>query len=112
MSRYRDERDDDYYGGRMRDRDFEERYERDRYADRGAAREGREGRDYEDRRPEQYRDREYFRGPDYGTGAVGRQGERADYERGRDYDRGRGYGRPRPKFFAQGERRDYKARDS
>jgi len=84
MSRYRDERDDDYYGGRMRDREFEERYERGRHADRG-------GRDYEDRAREEYRDREYFRGPDYGTSAVGRYGERADWERRRDYDSGRGY---------------------
>ena len=91
MSRYRDERDDDYYGGRMRDRDFEERYERGRHDERGPAREGREGRDYEDRRPEPYRDRDYFRGPDYGTGAVGRYGERADYDRPRQYERERGY---------------------
>jgi CBS domain-containing protein len=88
MSRYRDERDDDYYGGRMRDRDFEERYERGRYDDRGPA---REGRDYEDRAREEYRDREYFRGTDYGTSAVGRSGERADWERRRDYERERGY---------------------
>ncbi|HLL76501.1 MAG TPA: CBS domain-containing protein [Pyrinomonadaceae bacterium] len=88
MSRYRDEPEDDYYGGRMRDRDFEERYERGRYGERGGP--AREGRDYEERRPEQYRDRDYFRGPDYGTGAVGRYGERADYERRGYYEQGRG----------------------
>jgi CBS domain-containing protein len=88
MSRYRDERDDDYYGGRMRDRDFEERYERTRYAERGPA---GAGRDYEERGREQYRDRDYFRGPDYGTGAVGRSGERADYERRRHYEQERDY---------------------
>jgi len=102
MSRYRDEREDDYYGGRMRDRDFEERYERGRYSERGPA-----GRDYEDRRPEQYRDRDYFRGPDYGTGAVGRYGERADYERRRPYEYDHQYGvPPRREDFREDYRED------
>ncbi len=102
MSRYRDDRDDEYFGGRMRDREFEERYERERQRadsgpnerpgryDEGAPpppprRDARGGeRAYED----YYREREY-RPRDYGTGAssAGRGGgERDEYERGRRYE--------------------------
>jgi CBS domain-containing protein len=111
MSRYRDDRDD-YYGAR---RDYEERprerggYYGERgaepfdsaygagdregarreerppreYADDRTARDQGDGRGYDDGRG--YRDRDYYR-TDYPTGAVGRRGERDDYERG-----GRGY---------------------
>jgi len=98
MSRYRDDRDDEYSGGRMRDRDFEERYERergradsgppDRRYDEGAppppprrdARGGERERGYDD----YYRERDY-RARDYGAGAPPRGGERDDYDRPRRY---------------------------
>jgi CBS domain-containing protein len=113
MSRYRD--DNDYRDGRGRDYDERERRERGGYYgtrgaepfdsayDEGARREMRPPREYEgerDLRDERgderdFRERNYYRN-DYSTGAVGRRGERYDYERGerrydddrRDYGRG------------------------
>jgi CBS domain-containing protein len=106
MSRYRDDRDD-YYGAR---RDYEERT-RERggyYGERGA-----EPFDsaYGDGRGEPgYRDRDYYRN-DYPTGAVGRRGEREDYERGARHPED---GRDRPKERGDGrslwEEREYFAR--
>ena len=95
MSRYRDEREDEYSGGRMRDRDFEERYERERgRADFGRYEEGapppppprRDPRGGERERgyDDYYRERDY-RARDYGTGAGPRGAARDDYDRGRRY---------------------------
>lgn len=82
MSRYSDDRDDDYNGGgRARRRLYEdERYQTTRdYDDRPETRRpGGSGRDYED---DYRREREDYYRSDYASGAVGRRGERADYER-------------------------------
>ena len=96
MSRYRDDRDD-YYGGRPpRDDEDYGRGGGDGYS-RGPSRGERDREDYGGERA--YRDREDFR-RDYPTSAVGRRGERQDYERERyyederprrDYDDGRDY---------------------
>lgn len=99
MSRYRDDRDNDRNA--RRDYEDEARGRRARggyYGERGAepfdaAYDGRErgygggrARDYQDEDVRGYRDRDYAR-TDYETGAVGRRGERYDYERGeRRYD--------------------------
>jgi CBS domain-containing protein len=76
MSRY--DRDDDFGRGRARD-----------YGDRGRAPRdyGRGGGDAFDRERDYYGGREYRN--DYPTGAVGRRGERLDYDE-REYGRGRG----------------------
>ena len=103
MSRY--DRDEETYGGggRWRGRDYDERrdaarardYGRGTYSeyDEGLMR-GRGFADYE--RDRDYYEREGYR-TDYPTGAVGRRGERSDYEReyarGREYDEERGDGR-------------------
>jgi CBS domain-containing protein len=104
MSRYRDERDD-YYGAR---REEDERARRERggyYGGRNAEpfdaayedertrvrREERPPRDADERDERAYREREYRN--DYSTGAVGRRGEREDYERAGGYDSRREYGR-------------------
>ena len=88
MSRYRDERDD-YYSTR-RDYDERPRERGDYYGERGAEtfnpdRGDRAPRDYGDGRDARdertFRERPYYRN-DYATGAVGRHGERDDYERG------------------------------
>jgi CBS domain-containing protein len=95
MARDRYERDEEDYGdGRWRGRDYDEgryaaprEYGRMRDAgyyseyDEGLAR----GRVYDER--ERYADARGGYRTDYSTGAVGRYGERADYER--DYERGR-----------------------
>src|ERR1041384_1763050 len=90
--------EEDYGNGRWGGRDYDEgryaaprEYGRGREAgyyseyDEGLAR----GRAYDDR--ERYGDARGGYRTDYSTGAVGRYGERADYER--DYERGRDYGR-------------------
>lgn len=112
MSRYRDDRDDYYSGGGARGRDYDERERRERggyYGERGtepfdpaddarARRDERPPRVYDgerDARERDARERDYHRN-DYPTGAVGRRGERYDYERGERryedrHDYGRGY---------------------
>ncbi|MDT7603697.1 MAG: hypothetical protein QOF61_1694 [Acidobacteriota bacterium] len=124
MSRYRDERDD-HYGGR---RDYDERRQREHggygeraaepfdpsYDDGGreaARREERPARDYGDGRDERaYRDQDYYRN-DYSTGAVGRRGERDDYERGvRGYDERRDYAEAREGRSLWEEGHEYFAR--
>jgi CBS domain-containing protein len=102
MSRY--DRDEDIYGGggRWRGRDYDEgRDVRARDYGRGAYSEYDEGlargREYDVER-----ERDYYYGrdrTDYPTGAVGRRGERADYERE--------YGRGRDEMEDRGDGRDY-----
>ena len=89
--------EEDYGNGRWRGRDYDEgRYaaprEYGRTRDTGYYSEYDEGlargRAYDER--ERYDDMRGGYRTDYSTGAVGRYGERADYERGREYARGRG----------------------
>src|SRR5205085_8150260 len=89
--------EEDYGNGRWRGRDYDEgRYaaprEYGRTRDTGYYSEYDEGlargRAYDER--ERYDDMRGGYRTDYSTGAVGRYGRRADYERGREYARGRG----------------------
>lgn len=110
MSRYRNDRDE-YYGGRPSREYEDERRQRGRGEGYGESygggertplrRDVRDGeRGYEDYgRGRDYRDRDYPRG-DYETGAVGRRGERRDYNRERYYDE-------RERYRDERDRRDF-----
>jgi CBS domain-containing protein len=104
MSRYRDDRDDyraarrdddprarrergGYYGGRGTE-PFDAAYD-ERQPTRRDPRDYRDerARDYRDEGARDYRDRDYSR-TDFESGAVGRRGERYDYERDAQRDEG------------------------
>ncbi len=90
MSRYRYDRDEDFYGGGRRGDEDRNAPPREYGRGRGAYNEYDEG-PARGRGDELARDRDYYARdayrPDYPPGASGRRGERADYER--DYERPR-----------------------